>query len=154
MKKLLYLLLLAPFALLTSCDKDEVTPFDMTLTLAGVSQADNNFYAVQGDEIAINNLEVASAGDKTVVSNVLFYVDGYPLFPNPWNLEGPLSFSTANLKPGNHTINASGYLLQVNQSLKTFAVNYPLVIVDSEESLPAGAPEIGTYSMTINFTNN
>lgn len=155
MKKLLYLLLLVPFALMTSCNKDDdFAPFDMTLTLSGVSQVDGTFYAVQGDEVSIDNLQVSSQEKQTAVANVMFYVDGMPLFVTPWNVDQPLTFSTANLAPGTHNVNVSGNLLQVDQSIMEFAVNYKLVVVDSQENLPSEAPATGTYSQTINFTSS
>lgn len=154
MKKLLYLLMLVPFALLSSCDKDEVTPFDMTLTLSGVTQADGNFYAVEGDNVTITGLDVTSPNGKTAISNVMFFIDGVPLFGAPWNTVDPWTFSTENFRPGTHTVDITGYLLQVDQSLKSFAVSYPLVIVGSEDDLPSGAPEFGSYSLTLNFSNS
>lgn len=154
MKKLAYLMLALPLALLNSCDKDEITPFDMTLTLSGVSQVDNSFVAVAGDDVTIDALEVESLGNKTAVANVLFYVDGVPLLGAPWDITQPSTFSTANLAPGNHTLNVTGTLLQVDQSLKSFAVNYPLQIVETQDDLPSGAPAIGTYSITLNFTDD
>lgn len=153
MKKLLYLLLLLPFSFITSCDKEEVAPFDMTLTMSGVSMADNTFYTVAGDNVSIDNLEVKSLGGTTTeVANVVYFLDGMALIGDPgFPFDG--NFSTANIPAGRHTIGVSGYLLQEDHSLKNFAVNYPLVIVDNEEDLPSGAQELGTYSLTISFTN-
>lgn len=153
MKKLFYLLLVMPLALLASCDKDEITPFDMTLTLSGVTQADGNFYAVAGNNVTVDNLKVASSGSDTAVANVMFFVDGVPLLGTPWDVISPWTFSTAGLKPGVHTVDITGNLLQVDQSLKNFAVSYPLVIVENDDNLPADAPDLGTYSLTLHFTN-
>lgn len=154
MKKLFYLLLLLPLSIFTSCDKDDLASFDMTLTLSGVTQSGNNFYAVSGDVVTIDNLTVVPTGGKaTDVANVMFYVDGAPLFVNPWNLDEPLSFSTQSLSPGTHTVGVTGNLLQVDQSIQNFAANYTLVIVQDEEALPEGVPETGTYSQTISFSN-
>lgn len=151
MKKLLYLLLLLPAALFTSCDKDEVSPFDMTFTMSGVTQSNGAFYTVSGNDVTINNISAkALDGTATQVSNVMFFLDGMPLLNGPWNVN-PWSFSTVGLRPGTHTIGVTGYLLQVDHSVKDFSVSYPLVIVDSQENLPEGAPEIGQYSMTVTF---
>lgn len=153
MKKLLYLLLLLPFGLLTSCDKDDMASFDMTLTLSGVTQNEGCFYAVAGDVVSIQALDVQGTGGKnTTVANVLFYLNNTPLFPDPWELGDPISFSTEGLQPGTYNIGIVGNLLQVDQPIQNFAANYKLVIVGSEEDLPENAPELGTYSVTINFT--
>lgn len=154
MKKLFYLLLLLPMAMITSCSKDEIAPFDMTLSLAGVTQVDGTFYAVAGDNITIDGLTVQdTGGKKTALSNVMFFIGGAPIFPNPWNALDPWTFSTENLEPGTYNFGISGNLLQVDASIQSFAANYKLIIVGSQDDLPEGAPEIGTYSSTISFTN-
>ena len=156
MKKLLYLLLLVPLTFIASCSKDDdVAPFDMTLTLSGVTQVNNTFYAVSGDNVTIDNLKVTPVGGKeTMVSNVMFFLNDAPVFPNPWNVLEPISFSTQGLPEGVYNVGVAGNLLQVDQSIKNFAASYTLVLVGSNEELPEGAPELGTYSQTINFTNN
>lgn len=154
MKKLLYLLLLLPLTVFTACDdKDDLAPFDMTLTVGGVTQSDNSFYAVSGDDVTIESLTVDPVGGKTTdVANVMFYLDNVPLWVNPWQVGEPISFSTVNIPIGVHTIGITGNLLQVGQSIQTFASNYSLVIVGSQEDLPEGAPAIGSYSQTINVS--
>ena len=153
MKKLLYLLLLVPFGFLTSCDKEDLASFDMTLTLSGVTQSDGYFYAVAGDAVTIQSLDVRGTdGKNTTVANVFFYLNNAPLFPDPWELGAPISFSTEGLQPGIYTIGIVGNLLQVDQPIQNFASNYKLVIVGNEEDLPENAPELGSYSVTINFS--
>lgn len=154
MKKLFYLCLVLPMALLASCSKDEVAPFDMTLTMAGVTQVNNTFYTVAGNDVTIESLTVTPVGGKaTTVNNVMFFLNNEPLFINPWNVDAPVSFSTEGLPAGTYTIGVTGNLLQVDASIQNFASNYTLVIVGSEEDLPDGAPAMGSYSQTINFTN-
>lgn len=154
MKKVLYLLLLVPFAFLNSCDKEDVAPFDMTLTMGGVTMADNTFYTVRGGDVAIENFVAQALGqDKTDVANVIYYLDGQPLLGLPGN---PFTgiFSTVNIPAGKHSIGVAGTLLQVDHSIKSFAVSYPLVIVDNEEDLPGGAPALGSYSLTLRFADS
>lgn len=151
MKKMLYLLLLLPAVMLGGCSKEEVAPFDLTLSMSGVTEANGQFYAVSGDEVTIQSLTAKALGNTaTQVSNVMFYLDGMPLFPTVWNVN-PLTFSTSGIPAGRHSIGVTGYLLQVDHSLKDFSVSYPLVIVDNQENLPEGAPETGTYSLTVTF---
>lgn len=148
MKKLFYLFLLLPFSLFVSCDDDkDFSPVDMTITLSGVTQSNDNFYTVAGNDVTIENLDVKAVdGTSTAVTNVMFYLDGAPIFVAPGEAIG---FSTENLPAGTYTIGVQGNLLQVDQSVKIFAVTYQVTIVDSQEELPTGAPEIGSYSQTI-----
>lgn len=152
MKKLFYLFLLLPFTMLVSCNKDEFSPVDMTLTLSGVTQMNENFYTVSGDDVTIDNLTVKSVdGKNCAVTNLTFFLDGVPLIGTPGN---PFlgTFTTEGLKPGTYNLNISGNLLEENASIKIFAVSYPLTIVESTEDLPSGAPEIGSYSLTIRMS--
>lgn len=154
MKKLLYLLLLVPLGMVTGCSKDdEVKPFDMTLTLSGVTQDNGNFYTVSGNDVTIESLEVkALDGTSTSVANVVYFLDGMPLVGVPGDFfDG--TFSTAGLPVGQHTLGVTGNLLQVGASIQNFAATYTLNIVQSEEDLPSGAPAIGTYSQTFQVKN-
>ena len=152
MKKFYYLFLLLPFSLLMACS-DDFSPVDMTLTLDGVTTSNKAFYTVEGEEVTIENLDVKSVdGKPTSVSNVVFYFDGVPLMGTPGNpFEG--SFSTEDIPAGEYTMNITGSLLQEDASLKTFAVNYPFIIVSSREDLPVGSPELGSYSLTVRMTD-
>ena len=155
MKKLYYLFLLLPFSLLMACSDDkDFSPVDMTLTLDGVTQIDKSFYTVSGEDVTIEDLQVKSIdGKNTSVANVTFSLNGVPLVGTPAN---PFlgTFSTEGLAAGTYSINVTGNLLQVDQSIKVFAVNYPLTIVSSEENLPDGAPEFGSYSQTIRISDS
>lgn len=152
MKKIFYLFLL-PLALLMSCNDDkDFSPVDLTLTLSGVTVANGQFYTVAGENVTIENLEAkAQDGRNTGVNNVIFDLSGIPLIGTPGN---PFSgtIPTENLQIGTYSLGLSGNLLQVESSLKYFAISYPLTIVENSEDLPEGAPEIGTYSLTDNLS--
>ena len=152
MKKLLYLLLLLPLGLLVSCDNDDFAPFDMTVNMSGVTQANDTIYTVAGENVTFESLKINPVGGKeTQVTKVMFYVNGRPLFTNPWQLAAPTYFSTQNMNPGIYSIGISGNLLQVDQSINVFSVEFPLVIVASQEDLPAGAPALGSSSILLHW---
>ena len=155
MKKLYYLLLLLPFSLLLSCSDDkDFSPVDMTLTLDGVTLVNDNFYTIAGEKVSIENLSVKSIdGKNSAVTNVLFTLNGVPLNGVPGN-PFVATIPTENLAAGTYSLEISGNLIQVDSSIKIFAVSYPLTIVENEESLPTDAPEIGSYSQTIRLTDN
>lgn len=154
MKKLFYLFFLLPLAVLMSCKDDkDFSPVEMTLTLSGVTISDGHFYAVSGDIVTIDRLDVESVGsEKTGLANVLFDLSGAPIpdFPGSPNLG---RINTENLPLATYSLGITGNLLQVDQPIMTFVVSYPLTIVESEDELPAGAPEIGTYSCTYKITD-
>lgn len=152
MKKLLYLLMLLPLGLLVSCDNDDFAPFDMTVNMSGVTQANDTIYTVAGETVTFESLKINPVGGKeTQVTNVIFRVNGDPLFTNPLQLAPPTYFSTQGMKPGIYSIGISGNLLQVDQSINVFAVTFPLVIESSQEDLPAGAPALGSSSIILHW---
>ena len=148
MKKLFYLFLLLPISLLVSCNDDkDITPADITMTLTGVTEVSNKFYTISGSEITVDNIEAKSIGTKpTLLQNITIFLVGIPLmnFPSFDN-----TFSTERIPVGNHSIDITAYFIQEGASLQTVLISYPLVIVESPEDLPAEAPELGTYSLSI-----
>lgn len=155
MKKLFYLFLLLPFTMFISCNDDkDFSPVDMTVTISGVTEVNDVFYTVAGENVTINNLTVkAIDGKSTDLANVQFSLDNAPIFPVPGS-DTMASFSTNNLPAGTYSINAAGNLLQVDSPIKIFAVSYKLKVVESLEDLPDNAPEIATYSQTIRINNS
>lgn len=153
MKKLFYLFLLLPFSLLMGCNDDkELSPVDMTLTLSGVTLDNGTFYTVKGDAVTIESLDVKSIdGRNTGVQNVTFYLDNLPLVGSPAD---PFlgTFSTENIPAGTYSLGLTGMLLQVDSSIMSFTANYTLNVVESADDIPAGAPEIGSYSQTLRIS--
>lgn len=149
MKKIFYLFLFLPFSMLMSCSDKDFSPVDMTLTMSGVTQLDDSFYAVSGEDITIESLTVkAIDGTPTGLANVRYYFNGI-LLDGPFGYPFNGTISTEGMPAGTYEISMAGNLLQEDQPIKIFAVDYQIKIVNSEEDLPAGAPEIGTYSITI-----
>lgn len=148
MKKLYYLLFLLPLAFFVSCsDDDDFSPVNVTLTLNGVTEYNGTFYTVSGEGVIIEGLTAkAENGKTTLLQDVMCNLGSFPIVPSPEYPYG--SFTTENLPTGDFNIGVTGLVLQEGSSIKTFAINYPLVIVESQDDLPAGASEIGTYSLT------
>jgi hypothetical protein len=150
MKKLFYLLFVLPLAFFASCDDDDdMAQVDLTLTLNGVTLSEGDYYAVQGDTIKIDGVNVKSLTNQAAtVTGVRYFFDGYPVFGS---IEHPFNCSilTTGIDSGTHTLSLTATILQVDKSITSAAVNFPVKIVDNKESLPADAPEIGTYSQTV-----
>ena len=153
MKKLIYLFFLLPFSLLISCNDDkDISPVDITLTLSGVTESEDVFFTVAGEEVSIEGITAKSIdGKNSALSNVIFYLNGMPLIGSPANpFQG--TFSTEGFEAGTYYISMTGNLLQEGASIQIFTVEFPIKIVESQEDLPENAPEIGTYSQTIRMS--
>lgn len=153
MKKLLYLFFLLPFSLLISCNDDkDISPVDLTLTLSGVTESEDVFFTVVGEEVSIEGITAKSIdGKNSALSNITFYLNGMPLIGSPGNpFQG--TFSTEGFEAGTYYISLTGNLLQEGASIQIFTAEYPIKIVESQEDLPENAPEIGTFSQTIRMS--
>lgn len=149
MKKLFYLFLLLPFSMLVSCSDKDFSPVDLKLTLSNVTHYDGAFYVVQGDDFSIDGFTAnAIDGTPTTVTNVNYYFNGI-LLNGPHGFPFDNTISTGNLPTGTYTVSLAGDLLQEEQPIKIFAADYLVKIVAEVENIPAGAPEKGTYSLSI-----
>lgn len=148
MKKLFYLLFLLPLAFFASCsDDDDLPEVDFSITLSNVALENTTFYAIKGDTVKIDNVSVKSLTDKSAtVTNVRYFLNGLPIFgtiENPFACE----IEAENLSPATYTLNVTSTILQVDKSIASGVCNYPLVIVESADDLPAGST-IGTQTLT------
>ncbi|MCH5236815.1 MAG: hypothetical protein J1E95_03350 [Muribaculaceae bacterium] len=128
-------------------DKEMYTrelPLSLTVILTGVTYFDGVFYNVSGDVSTISDFELKfSDGRDVKLKSSYFYLDNYEINPNT------LYLSTINLPNGDYKLNLTGEIYHFDSELMAYKAIYPLKIVESADQLPAGAPEIGTYSMTI-----
>ena len=153
MKKLFYLLYLLPLAFFASCSNDDdLANVDLTLTLSGVTQIEENgaFYTVAGNDITVDGVSVKSlTGKDATIVNVRYFFQGVPL-PFLTNPDDPMlgTFSTEGIEAGNYTLSLTAQVLQVDKTITNVAANYRVVIVENAEDLPDNAPEIGTYHVT------
>lgn len=139
--------------MLVGCsDDDNLSPVDVTITMSGVTQSNDNFYAIAGDEVSCSNiLAKAVDGKNTTVANMTFYLNGMPIPYTPY--DPFFTLSTEGMEPGTYTISFAGNLLQEDTSIKVFSGAYTLTLVENAENLPEGAPEIGDYSISFRISN-
>ncbi|MEZ3552249.1 MAG: hypothetical protein K1W02_16320 [Muribaculaceae bacterium] len=151
MKKLVYLLLILPFAFVAACDDDDDLPeVEITYTMSNVTQVDNSFYAIKGDTAIIDNLTVKSLnGNSATVTGVRYYLDYLPIISNPVVTPFSTWFETEDLPAKKYNIGITATILQVDKSISNAAMNVPFILVENKDKLPANAPEIGTYSLTM-----
>lgn len=152
MKKLFYLLFLLPLAFFTSCDDDDdIAQVDFNITLSGVTQVNDNFYTIAGNTVTIDRAYVTSQTDKAAtLTGVRYFLNGIPI-PATISEDGSfsISFDTTDMSAGTYTLGITATVLQVDKSINTAAFTVPLTVVAADTDLPSGAPEIGTYTYTL-----
>lgn len=156
MKKLFYLLFLLPLAFLASCNNDDDFPqVELTLTLSNVYQDSSNgqFYYVENEESnpVIDGLKATTLidGKQAAVTNVFYTLNNYVRL---WGTEEePMKpvIPSEYMKEGVNYINVSATILQVDKSVANCYLDIPLNAVSSEDELPDGIGDMGTYSYSM-----
>lgn len=153
MKKLFYLLLVLPLGFLFSCSDDNDFPeVKVTTAFEGASYFDNTIYMVQGDTLFVENISATPLGSSksATVANLAMFWDWSRVYPNYYALIGipqPVPGIIATV-PGNHLLQLNYNILQVDKSISTFQSDYKVTVVESEDQLPAGCPEPGSFSVS------
>ncbi|MDE6803891.1 MAG: hypothetical protein K2J29_04590 [Muribaculaceae bacterium] len=151
MKKLLYLLLLIPLGFLASCSSDDDYPsVDIEVTFSNASVYNNVVYVLDGTNLTIDNIGIKSLnGSAATLANMTFFWDG-AFQPGMTFGAYPLTLETATQPIGRHYLQFNCELLEVDKSILNGTFTYPVIIIEDEEDLPAGAPqEFETYKSVI-----
>lgn len=152
MKKLLYLLLLLPLGLFSSCDDDNDMPdVTMNVSMSNVVQYDGITYVVAGDTIKVNSVTVkpVTGGNAAIAGGVTYIWDVYTNEMSvgyspvaPYGIDVP----TATVGVGNHLLDLRMAIVQVDKSVANAFISYPIKVVASADDIPDPAPEKGTYT--------
>lgn len=152
MKKLLYLLIALPFALLgTSCSND-LPDVNVDMTFSNAAKDGSTIYAVQTDTIplTIDGFKVTSTdGKAATIANITYGWDGLPA-PQLTFSNLPMEINLQNQKVGTHVLQMSATILEVDKSMAYSYMEIPVKVVASPEDLPDGLT-LGTvtYSMQV-----
>ena len=153
MKKLLYLLLVLPFAMMiSSCSNDDDLPnVDVKIEFDNAAVKDGNVYVVTDPIPQITGITTKAVGsDKaTALVNIDYF---WNYIPAPGLTFGsyPLDINVAEwplVEKGANALDLNGKLLEVDKSIANFTVTIPVIVVDSEEDLPDGLT-LGQASLT------
>lgn len=157
MKKLLYLLLVIPFAMMvSSCSDDNDLPnVDITMTFDNAAVKDGSVYVLADDVFSITGLttKAVDSNQQSAIVNVKYFWNGIPApgltwssFPMEVNMEEmPLVEKGANI------LGLQATLLETDKSMAYTAINLPIVAVENEEALPEG---LTLGEATITFTSS
>ncbi len=137
MKKLLYLLLLLPLALVTaSCDDDDKVPdVSINTSIEGGVYKDGVIYVVQGTPLVLE-VSLDNHTDKEGQLGVItFYWDHY-LAGQAVTVPYTFEFPTAAQPVGNHLLQAEMPVYVVDYPLCVGYFDYVVKIVPSADDLP------------------
>lgn len=155
MKKLLYLLLVIPFALMvSSCSNDNDLPnVDITMSFDNAVVKDGTVYVVQDSVFSITGLttKAVDSNQQSAIVNVRYFWNGYPAPGLTWS-NFPMAINMAEMpqpESGNNILGLDATLLETDKSMSYCTLRIPIKAVDKVENLPDGAqPGEATLTFT------
>ncbi len=143
MKKLLYLLLVIPFAMMvTSCSNDKDLPnVDITMSFDNAVVKDGTVYVVQDSVFSITGLSTKSVDSNkpSAIVNVRYFWNGMPAPGLTWS-DLPMNIDMAQMlqpESGNNILGLDATLLEVDKSISYCSLAIPIKAVKIED-LPDG----------------
>ena len=157
MKKLLYLLLVIPFAMMfSSCSNDDDLPnVDITMSFDNAAVKDGAVYVIQDSVFSITGIttKAVNSNQQSAIANVRYFWNGIPAPGLTWS-DLPAEIDMAQMpqpENGENILGLRATLLETDKSIAFTALNVPIIAVENEESLPDGLT-IGQASVT--FTSS
>lgn len=157
MKKLLYLLLVLPFAMMiSSCSSDKDLPnVDITMSFDNAAVKDGVVYVLDNETFSITGLttKAVDSNQQSAIVNVCYFWNGIPAPGLTWS-SFPMEINMAEMpqpEDGENILGLRATLLETDKSIAYTAINVPIVSVESEEDLPAGLT-LGEATLTFSNT--
>lgn len=156
MKKLLYLLLVLPFAMMmASCSNDDDLPnVTVTMDFGNAAVQDGTLYVVQSDTLMLNNIvtKAVDSNQTAVLANVKYFWNYVPapyLTWSPLPMEIPIADMPLT-ESGNNFLQMDATLLETDKSIAYANIAIPIKVVATVDELPAGLT-IGDVQLVMNI---
>ena len=157
MKKLIYLLLVIPFAMMiSSCSSDKDLPnVDITMTFENAAVSDGVVYVIQDEVFSITGIttKAVDSSQQSAIANVRYFWNGIPAPGLTWS-PLPMEIDMAEMpqpESGKNILGLRATLLETDKSIAYTAINVPIVAVESADDLPAGTT-LGEVTLTFGNT--
>lgn len=144
MKKLLYLLLVLPFAMMiSSCSSDKDLPnVDITMSFDNAAVKDGIVYVLADQEFSITGIttKAVASNQQSAIANMRYFWNGIPAPQLTWS-DLPIVINMAEMpqpEDGENILGLRATLLETDKSIAYTAINVPIKSVASVEDLPAG----------------
>ena len=156
MKKLLYLLLVIPFAMMvSSCSNDNDLPnVNVTMSFDNAAVSDGAVYVLQDSPFSITGIttKAVDSNQQSAIVNVKYFWNGIPAPGLTWS-SLPMEIDMAQMpqvEKGANILVLQATLLETDKSMAYTTINVPIVAVENEEALPDG---VTLGEATLTFTS-
>lgn len=160
MKKLIYLLLVLPFAMMiSSCSSDNDLPnVDITMSFDNAVVKDGVVYVVADQTLSVTGLttKAVDSNKQSAIVNARYFWNGIPAPGLTWS-GFPMEINMAEMplvESGNNILGLNATLLEVDKTMSYCTLNIPIKTVASAEDLPDGqAPGEASLTFTTPRSN-
>lgn len=144
MKKLLYLLLVLPFAMLmASCSDDDNLPdVQITMNFSNAAVDDGVLYVAKNDTLKLNSIvtKAMDANQSATLANVRYFWNYIPAPSLTWS-NFPLEIDIDAMpltESGMNYLGMQATLLETDKSMAYTNIQVPIKVVETVEEFPAG----------------
>lgn len=144
MRKLLYLLLVLPFAMImASCsDDDDLPDVQITMNFGNAAVENGVLYVAQDSILTLNSIETKAmdANQSAALVNARYYWNYIPAPSLTWS-NFPLEIDIDAMpltESGNNLFGLQATLLETDKSIAYTNIQVPIKVVASVEDFPAG----------------
>lgn len=154
MKKLLYLLLIVPFAMMiSSCSSDKDIPdVNVTIGFDNAAISDGVVYVLADSTFQVTGITTKSvdSNNASALVNIDYYWNYMPAPGLTWS-SMPLNINMAEMpvvENGANVLGMDATLLETDKSIAYCTLRIPIKAVDTEADVPSGQT-LGQCSMTL-----
>ena len=149
MKKLLYLLLVLPFAMMiSSCSSDKDLPnVNVSMKFDNAASDGKSIYVVADETFSITGLTTTTVGSdkQSAIANVRYFWNGLPAPDLTWS-GFPMEINLS--ETGKNVLSLEATILEVDKSMAMATINVPIIAVENVEALPDGL-SLGEATFTV-----
>ena len=153
MKKLIYLLLVLPFAMMiSSCSSDKDLPnVEITMSFDNAAVKEGAVYVLADETFSITGIttKAVDSNKQSALVNAKYFWNGIPAPGLTWS-GFPMEINMAempNVEEGANILGIQATLLEVDKSMAFANLRVPIKTVASVEDLPEGL-ELGEATFT------
>ena len=135
MKRIFYLLLLLPLALVSCKDDDDMPNVDFKVEISGGKYINGAIYVIKGDTLSIVNIEIMSHDKKVAMGEVSYFWDGQFLFTNPFP-PYKIKIPTDKMVLSEHRLHFNCPVYVEDYPILTAYFDYKVMLVEHSDSIP------------------
>lgn len=136
MKKLFYLFLALPLALISCSDDNDLPNVEIYATFEGGTQVDDVYYVVQGQELQVTAVNIVNHDDKEAALGGVRYFWDYMPIGTTITAPYAINIETEKMPVGNHLLQAEMPVYAVGYPICTGYMAKKIAVVAEQEDIP------------------